>query len=248
MYDDIFLPPVLTIFPSAFCVSLLCHKRLAMLSSEIRHLILKDIKLELRQRYAFNGILLYVISTVFVCFLSFSTIIDLPAWNALFWIIMLFAAVNAVSKSFVQENISRQLYYYSLASPQGIILAKIIYNFLLMTLLAALCLLAFIILMGSLITNYMLFITALLLGCFGFSSVLTLVAAIASRTNNNFALMAILSFPIVLPLMLILMKVTLSALNQGSWVENSHYAIALILINAVVVVLSYILFPYLWKD
>jgi heme exporter protein B len=219
-----------------------------MFSTEIKHLIAKDIRLELKQRYAINGILLYVVSTVFVSFLSFNKIVDAHTWNALFWIIMLFASVNAVSKSFVQENINRQLYYYTLASPQSIILSKILYNFIIMGLLSVLCLVVFIALMGSFITNYPLFITALLLGSFGFASILTMIAAIASRTNNNFALMAILSFPIVLPLLLTLIKVTQSALNMGTWGENIRYVIALLLINGIVIALSYILFPYLWRD
>jgi heme exporter protein B len=219
-----------------------------MLIGEIRDLIAKDIRLELKQRYAINGILLYVVSTIFVSFLSFNKMVDASTWNALFWIIMLFAAVNAVSKSFVQESIGRQLYYYCIASPQGIILSKILYNFILMGLLSALCLIVFVALMGNFITSYVLFIAALFLGSFGFASILTMIAAIASRTNNNFALMAILSFPIVLPLLLTLMKVTNSALNMGTWSANIQYVIALLLINVIVIALSYILFPYLWRD
>jgi len=219
-----------------------------MAVSEITSLINKDIKLELKQRYAINGILLYVVSTVFVSYLSFNKIVDTTTWNALFWIIMLFASVNAVSKSFVQESLNRQLYYYTLASPQSIILSKIIYNFILMGILSVICLLVFSLLMGEFITNYPLFVTALFLGSFGFASILTMIAAIASRTNNNFALMAVLSFPVVLPLLLTLMKVSRSALNFGTWGENIRYILALLLINVIVIALSYVLFPYLWRD
>lgn len=219
-----------------------------VLAGEIRNLIAKDIRLELRQRYAVNGILLYVVSTVFVSYLSFNKIVDASTWNALFWIIMLFASVNAVSKSFVQESISRQLYYYTIASPQAIILSKILYNLILMGILSVLCLLVFIVLMGNFITNFPLFIAALFLGSSGFTSILTMIAAIASRTNNNFALMAILSFPVVLPLLLTLMKVTGSAINSGAWGENIPYVIALLLINMIVIALAYVLFPYLWRD
>ena len=74
------------------------------LFNEVKHLIAKEINLEWKQKYAFNGLLLYVISTVFVCYLSFKQIIDVPTWNALFWIIMLFASVNAIAKSFIQES------------------------------------------------------------------------------------------------------------------------------------------------
>lgn len=219
-----------------------------MLVNEIRYLVAKDVNLELKQRYAFNGILLYVVSTIFVSYLSFTGVMDPETWNALFWIIMLFAAVNAVSKSFVQESLQRQLYYYTLASPQAIILSKVIYNTLLMAVLSALCILVFTALMGSFIHSYPVFIIALLLGSFGFASVLTMIAAIASRTNNNFALMAILSFPIMLPFLLLLMKVSSSALSDGTIGTNGTYLLALLLLDAVVIAMSFILFPYLWRD
>ena len=219
-----------------------------MLTNEIQNLIAKDIRLELKQRYAFNGIILYVISTIFVTYLSFQGTLDKQTWNALFWIIMLFAGVNAVSKSFVQESISRQLYYYTLASPQSIILSKIIYNFLLMAVISLFCLFVFTGLMGGVILNYPLFVICLLLGSFGFSSTLTLVSAIASRTNNNFALMAILGFPIVMPLLLTLMKASALTLYTLSWEGAGQYIAALALINGIVITLSYVLFPYLWRD
>ena len=219
-----------------------------MLIKETRYLIAKDILLELKQRYAFNGILLYVVSTIFVCYLSFSKIIDAETWNALFWIIMLFAAVNAVSKSFVQESIQRQLYYYTLASPQAIILSKVIYNSMLMGILSILCLTVFSALMGSFISNYPVFLIALLLGSLGFSAVLTMIAAIASRTNNNFALMAILSFPILLPFLLVLMHVSSSALSGGTLAENVRFIAAVFMLDVIVIALAFILFPYLWRD
>lgn len=219
-----------------------------MLLSEIKYLVLKDVKLEFKQRYAINGILLYVVSTIFVSYLSFAKIIDSATWNSLFWIIMLFAAVNAVSKSFVQESTSRQLYYYTIASPQAIILSKMIYNFILMGVLSLLCLLVFTSLMGGFVVNYTLFISALLLGSFGFASALTMISAISSRTNNNFALMAILSFPVVMPLLLTLMKVSSAALSNGTVAGNLKYLAALAMLNAIVIAMSYVLFPYLWRD
>jgi heme exporter protein B len=87
------------------------------LLQQVKTLILKDIILEWRSKYAINGILLYVVSTVFVCYQAFKSV-DTATWNALFWIIMLFASINAINKSFVQENPNRQLYYYSLVDPE----------------------------------------------------------------------------------------------------------------------------------
>ena len=219
-----------------------------MLFEQTKNLIYKDLRLELRQKYAINGILLYVVSTMFICYLSFNRILDTDTWNALFWIIMLFSAVNAVSKSFVQESPARHLYYYTLTSPQAVILSKILYNILIMLILSALGFVAFISLMGNLVVNLSLFILALLLGSIGFAGMLTMVAGIASRTNNNFTIMALLSFPIALPLLSTLMKISGKAMQSADWGGNTGYILVLLLIDIIVVALSYVLFPYLWKD
>eukprot|EP01037_Dinobryon_pediforme_P010206 gene10206-10276_t len=113
-------------------------------------LLKKEILLEWRSKYAFNGVLLYIVSTVFICYISFNlnpgfgnTKGYAIVWNVLFWIIMLFASVNAIAKSFMQESRSRLLYYYSIASPQSVILSKTIYNIFLMALLSTLALIVY---------------------------------------------------------------------------------------------------------
>jgi len=219
-----------------------------LLTSEIKYLIEKEIKLELKQKYVLNGILLYLISTIFVTYLAFDRIIDVETWNSLFWIILLFVAVNGISKSFVQESPARHIYYYTIASPQAILLAKVLYNLLLMSILSVLSFVFFLLLMGNMVINIPLFLTALLLGSFGLASVLTMMAAIASRASNNFSLMAILSFPIVLPLLTTLMKISHTSLISSQWSGNWGFIVIMLTINVTVIVLAYLLFPYLWRD
>jgi len=219
-----------------------------MLGKEIRYLVGKEIRLELKQKYVLNGILLYVVSTIYVTYLAFENIITPETWNSLFWIILLFVAVNGISKSFIQESPARHLYYYTIASPQAVVLSKIIYNLFLMVFLSLLTFLFFLLLMGNRVVNIPLFVLALVLGSIGLSSVLTMVAAIASRAGHNFSLMAILSFPIVLPLLTTLMKISRTALSSMDWSGISGFVVILGTINVAVIVLAYLLFPYLWKE
>jgi heme exporter protein B len=219
-----------------------------MLLSEIKYLVGKEMMLELKQKYVINGILLYLVSTIYVAYLAFDNIITPETWNSLFWIILLFVAVNGISKSFLQESAARHLYYYTLASPQAIVLSKIIYNLFLMAVLSILAFGFFLLLMGAKVVNLPLFVLTLLLGSFGLSSVLTMVAAIASRASHNFSLMAILSFPIILPLLATLMKVSGNAMISNDWSGLSGLIVILLTINVAVVALAYLLFPYLWRD
>ncbi|WP_373522951.1 heme exporter protein CcmB [Aquiflexum sp.] len=218
---------------------------------EISVLIQKEITLEWRQKYALNGILLYVVSAVFITYLSVGAKqgnIDIPTWNALYWIIILFSAVNAVAKSFVQEHQGRQLYYYMIASPESIIISKMIYNTLLTLILALLGYLVFGIILGNPVADPGMFLLNLILGAVGFSACLTMVSGIASKASNNATLMAILSFPVIIPILLMAIRVSKNAIDGLDWSVSVDKIITLVAINAIVAVTAYILFPYLWRS
>lgn len=218
------------------------------LFEEVRLLVIKDIQLELKQKYAINGILLYTVSTIFLCSLAFGGIIDLNTWNALFWVILLFAAVNAVSKSFVQENEARHYYYYSLAGARSIILAKMAYNILLITLLSILFTIVFNLFLGDFVQDHPLFYSCIFLGGTGFATLFTMISAIASRTNNNFALLAVLGFPVILPLLTLVIRISKAAITNNHTPGQFQDIFALAGIIIITVIMSVVLFPYLWRD
>jgi heme exporter protein B len=219
------------------------------------HLIKKEITLEWRSKYAFNGVLLYVVSTVFVCYISFSLSGGFKGsqsypivWNVLFWIIMLFASVNAIAKSFIQESKGRLLYYYSIASPQAIILSKTVYNVLLMSLLSILALLVYLLFFTNTIGDPLFYFVTVLLGAISFSTIFTMISAIASKAGNNGTLMAILSFPVIIPVILILIKLSKNAMDGLERSLSYSNIGVLFAINAIVIATSLLLFPYLWRD
>lgn len=218
---------------------------------EISALIQKEFLLEWRQKYALNGILLYLSSTIFVCYLSFAVrgnTLNPSTWNALFWIILLFTSVNAIAKSFINERSSRNLYYYTIASPQGIILSKILYNCLLMVFLSFTGFLFYAFVLGNPVQSISLFLLNILLGAIGFSCTLTLISGIASKANNSSTLMAILSFPIILPMLLLLIKISKNAIDGLNRSVSNDDILILCAVNVMLGALSYILFPYLWRS
>jgi len=218
-------------------------------------LLKKEILLEWRSKYAFNGVLLYVVSTVFICYISFNLTPGFSGspgyrivWNVLFWIIILFASVNAIAKSFIQESKARLLYYYSIASPQAIILSKTIYNILLMSLLSILALIVYLLFFTNTIGDPLFYFLSVLLGSISFSTVFTMISAIASKAGNNGTLMAILSFPVIIPVILLLVRISKSAMDGIERSLNYGNIGVLCAINVIVIAISLILFPYLWRD
>ena len=222
------------------------------LAQEVRYLVAKEMLLEWRQKYALGGIALYVVSTVFVIYTSLNQSgedLAKTTWNVLFWITLLFTAVNAIAKSFTQENRERNLYYYTLMSPQAVILSKMVYNAGLMILLSIIALAMFTVMLGSPIGHWAIFGVTVFLGGLGFSFLLSMVSAIAAKAGNNATLMAILSFPVILPLILILLKLSRFAfVSEASFDDVSGLLVTLLALDAMLVALSFILFPYPWRD
>lgn len=216
-------------------------------TKQIIALIKKDVLLETRQQYTFYGILLYVASTIFVVYLAMGEPEE-KVWNALFWIIQLFVCVNAVAKSFLAENKGRMLYFYSIASATDFVIAKLVFNLVLMLLMSIMSLLIFTVLLGNPLQNIFTFIGLTILGGASLSLVFTFLAAIAAKAQQQAALMAIMGFPLIIPQLLLLMKISNIAFAQV--VQNGLWQMILLLIglDVMVVALAIILFPFLWKD
>lgn len=214
---------------------------------EVRALILKDVTLEWRQRYAFSGIMLYLAVTIFLVYISFVEM-DPVVWVTMFWIILLFTAVNAVAKSFMQESSGRQLYYYSIAHPRAVILAKLIYNSGMMLLLATMGMLLYTMVNKSPISQIPYFVMVVLLGSVSFGLAFTMMSAIASKANQSVALMAILSLPFIIPVLLLLIKLTQTALlNHVEFFPLQDFVL-LFSLDVIMVVMAVLLFPYLWRE
>lgn len=215
----------------------------------IAALLKKDILLELRQQHTFYGILLYIASTVFVLYLSMPESPDGNVWNSLFWVIQLFVCVNTVAKSFLQESRGRMLYFYSIASPVEFIIAKLLFNTILMIIMSMVSLLLFFSFLDNPVTDSLRFTGIVLLGGTSISLVFTLMSAIAAKAQQNAALIAILGFPVILPQLLLLMRLSKSAFSEvfreGAVLQLSGL---IGLMDMLVLVMAVILFPYLWKD
>ena len=216
--------------------------------SKILILLKKDFLLELRQQHAFFGILLYVASTIFVLYLAMGQP-DSTVYNGLFWMIQLFVCVNAVAKSFLQESKGRMLYFFSITSPVNFIIGKLIYSAIVMFLMVLVSLILFRILLGNPVINQFQFIGIASLGGLSLSLVFTLMAAIAAKAQQNAAIMAILGFPLIIPQLLLLIRLSKSAFGEA-FREGALVQISLLLVglDVLVIVLAVVLFPFLWKD
>ena len=210
------------------------------MASPFISLVKKDLLIEWRQKHTLFGVLLYVGGTVFVVYMMNGQP-EGKIWNALFWLTQLFVAVNSVAKSFLQEHPNRFRYYYTLVKPTTFMMAKMTYSIILMFVMTLVTLLLFAVLLDWPIMNTMLFVLISSVGSISLSVVFTFLSAIAARAQQNAALMAILGFPLVTPVLMILSKLAASALSPV-------YVEVLVALDVLVVALGLILFPFLWQE
>jgi len=217
----------------------------------IIQLLRKEFILELRRKSVIAGLGLYLFSLIFICYLTFNlkeNSISPYTWSALFWLTILFSVVNSVAKSFIGEKKGIFIYLYTVASPQQVIISKIIYNILLCWLIALVGYALFSVFIFNPVQDQMIFLAVLLLASIGFSTSLSLISGIASKANNSNVLMAVLSFPVVISILLMAVRATKNALDGLDRAASSDELLNLVAINCIAGALGYILFPYIWRS
>lgn len=218
-----------------------------MPNNHLLTLIHKDLLLEWRQKHTFYGVLLYVGATVFMVYMMNGQP-QAKVWNALFWITQLFIAVNSVAKSFLQEHPNRFRYYYTIVPPVQFLLAKMVYSTILMFTVSGISLLLFNIMLGAPLVQLGVFVAVTAIGSISLSVIFTFLSAIAARAQNNAALIAILGFPLVTPILMILSNLAVKAIvpvyQPGWW----KLMLVLSALDILIIILGVILFPFLWEE
>ncbi|MEO9483327.1 MAG: heme exporter protein CcmB [Ekhidna sp.] len=215
--------------------------------NKVFQLIKKDLIVDWRQQNPITGILLYLASTIFATYMAFKGFVSVEVWNALFWIILLFTSINAISKSFIQEE-RRSHYYFFLCKPTKIILAKLIYSFVYLFCIAIISLIIYSVLLGNPIVNFPLFLLNLTLGCIGLSAAFTMVSSIAFRSSNRSIMMAVLGFPIIIPVLILSISNSYKILDGYVFIQIQGNLTALFSVDVIIIALTFVLFPFTWKS
>lgn len=219
--------------------------------SIILSLLKKEFVLELRRKSVISGLGLYLVSIVFICYLTFNlrqNAISPNTWAALFWLAILFSVVNSVAKSFIGEKKGVLIYYYTIATPQQVIFSKIIYNTILCILISLTGYILFSVFIYNPVQDKVIFFVAVILASAGFSASLSFISGIAAKANNSNVLMAVLSFPVVISILLMAVRITKNSVDGIDRMASSDELLNLVAINCIAGALGYVLFPYIWRS
>ncbi|MBK9711939.1 MAG: heme exporter protein CcmB [Kouleothrix sp.] len=212
----------------------------------------KDLRAELRTRYALNAVALFAVSTVVALSLGLGPLprsADLPLIHAaLLWIAILFAAFTGLARAFVQEEEARTAAALRLSAPPiAVYLGKLLFNLALLLMLDLLTAALFVALLRVEIGDLAMFTTLLLAGSLGLVAATTLIAAIIARASVKGALFAVLSFPLLAPLLVVAIKGTALALEGAGWERGLAPLQVLLSYTIALFVASLFLFGSVWE-
>jgi len=211
----------------------------------------KDVLSEFRTRYAIGAILMFALVTVVaVGFASARIIIEKNMQAILFWLVIYFASVAGLGQSFIKEEESRTALALRIYAPASAIFAgKYLFNLLLLIFLEAIIVPIYAGLIGLEISCAELFVMVLIMATLGLAGSTTIIGAIISKASIKGALFAVLSFPIVLPLLIMAISGTQKALNSNLELADGLAELKVLLSYAVVMtVAGFMLFDYVWHD
>ncbi len=214
----------------------------------------KDMRSEMRTRYALNALLLFAASAAVA--VSFAVpqlglqrdaqFIQIQA--ALLWVALLFAALNGLARSFVQEEERRTAMALRLAAPAlGVYLGKFLFNLTLLAALDAVTTLLFLFFLRVEIGSVGLFIAVLAAGSLGLTTATTLLAAIIARASFKGGLFAVLAFPLIVPLLVVGIQGTTLALGGAAWSQGAPLLQFLLSYAVATFVASLMLFRWVWE-
>ena len=221
------------------------------MSSKSYSLFLKDFRSELRTRYAINSLAMFIIVAISVIMFSIGNErINENLTAGLFWVVIFFTAMSGLARAFVsEEERGTSLTLQLIASPSTVFTGKLIFNLVLVFCMnIVIAILYSAVFEAFVIRNFPLFLSAFILGNIGLAISSTIIAAIISKAGAKGTLYPVLSFPILLPLILTSVQLTLFSIDGTSF-EKSKFELAIVIsYDVIMLTASYMLFDFIWKD
>lgn len=211
----------------------------------------KDFSSEVRTRYAINSLAMFIIVAISVILFSIGQEkISVELTAGLFWVVIFFTAMSGLARAFVsEEERGTTLTLQLIASPNTVFTGKLIFNIILTFAMNSVIAILYAALFEAfVIQNFTLFLLTFIIGNIGLAISSTIIAAIIAKAGAKGTLYPVLSFPILLPLILTSVQLTLFSLD-GTGFEKSIFELAIIVsYDVIMLTASYLLFDFIWKE
>ncbi len=221
-----------------------------LLQSQSLAVFIKDFRLEWRSRFGVSTVLAFIASTLLVVLFSLrADLLSVSVQSGLVWIIILFASLTTLSRVFVSESERGTMDLLRLNAPAtSVLIGKLVYNFLFTLLITGITLFLFTVMVNMTVFRPLLLLAVVVLGSSGLAGATTMLGALVSQAVRKGAVFPVLALPLLIPLMLLLVRVTAAVFVAEDAVSYVNDLAALIGFTGVTISASVLLFDNLWED
>jgi len=178
----------------------------------------KDFQSEWRTRHAVVTTLAFALIALTLVSLSVGSLRGEPALAAgLLWVILFFAAITALGRTFTKEVDAHTDNLLRLnAQPSAVFFGKMAFNFALLVLVALIATPLFITLMGLVVKNAAVFVFTVAVTLVAMAALGTILGAMLAKVQSRAALLAVAAFPLFFPALAAALQVTASIFGANS--------------------------------
>jgi len=210
----------------------------------------KDLLIELRSRDVISSAVVFTLLVLLIFNFALDLTGDVVRAVApgVLWVTFIFAGMLTLGRTFARERERGALQGLMLAPLDrgALFLAKLLVNLILLGIVEAAALPAFVALY-NLNLRPIPVLAVVLLGTLGFAAVGTLFAAVAANTRAREALLPLLLFPVLVPVIIGAVKATGETL-PGTPAAGPPWLNLLIAFDAIFLALAYLLFEYVIEE
>lgn len=216
---------------------------------EIFRLLRKDLLVEFRDKRAVFIVLSFaVITTLSSGIASAGTLLGSLERALLLWMIIFFTAMIGLAHSFTREDERGTSLLLRLTSNHSaVFFSKLIFNIIFFEILETVIASAFVFFHEGEISSPDIFIITILCGGLALASAATALSAIAAKSAMKGALFAVISFPVLLPVLIAAIRTTAVSFERRD-VSVSSEVIFFLAFSAALVSISYLIFPHIWDN
>ena len=210
----------------------------------------KDLLTEVRVAAAATAVGMFALVTlVVVSYAVGNTLLEPVIQASLLWIVLFFSSSVGLSRTFVKEEETKTALALRLtAQPSVVFGGKLAFNSLLLIMLAILLVPLYLVFMTVSVPSPLLFTVVIGFGLLGLAGGSTLIAAIISKVRVKGPLFGVLAFPVLLPVLMLLVRSTTLAFEGSSWSEASPYILGLFGFAGAIITISFLLFDSVWES
>lgn len=210
--------------------------------------IKKDFLIEYRSASSIASSLAFaVVMVIGVSIISGGRAFGPMAHSVLLWLMVFFSAINSLFHIFQREiDQGTDLMLRVSSAPEMVLLSKMIYNTVLFILLEAVVIPLYCLFGGVVILSYSGFAVNAVCGCVSIALASTALASLASLSGGRGAVFAVISLPVMLPILVTAASGTVQALSRADVPISG--AVFLLAFSGFIAAISFMLFRFIWEN